>query len=197
MRRAGWLVLIAATLALRAPLNAAPAAVSAPADEYFGPFKYSPISIRTKIDVLGRSYASRWADDASIVHDAGLVESSLHAWVERYPHDPWAASAALHLAELYAQIQSASARAHALSAFRYVAQHFPSSPQGHLARLRLQRGLPPLHAESPVDPTPNPYASPSATPAATASEPSAPAPLATASFAATPSPAATASPSPR
>jgi hypothetical protein len=164
MRGVGLLVVLTAVMVLPAAASprettASPPA-SAPADEYFGPSKYNPLTIRTKIDVLARAYASRWADDASIVHDAGLVESSLHAWVRRYPHDPWAASAALHLAELYTQIQSTTSRAHAIAAYRYVAQTFPHTQQGHLARLRLRSGLPPRHAESPLDPAPNPDASP-------------------------------------
>jgi hypothetical protein len=174
------------------PASNAPAATqSAPADEYFGRFKYSALSVRTKIDELARAYASRWADDASIVHDAGLVEDGLHAWVRRYPSDPWAPSAALHLAELYARVQSPSARAHAIAAFRYVAATFPRSVQGHLARLRLAQGFPPLQPESPVDATPYPYlARPSPTPVASplATESPTPVPFASPPASATPSP---------
>ena len=65
------LALVAATAgATKAPPKATSApAVSkspdAPADEYFGPFKYSAISVRMKINALGRSYHERWADDAT------------------------------------------------------------------------------------------------------------------------------------
>ena len=79
----------------------------APADEYFGPFKYSAISVRMKINALGRSYHERWADDGSIVHDALLVESSYRAWAAKYPKDRWLAPTAFHLAQLYQDIQSA------------------------------------------------------------------------------------------
>jgi hypothetical protein len=147
----------------RAPVAAAkspaPKVVAdAPADEYFGPFKYSAISTRTKIDMLGRSYRERWADDASIVHDAGLVQSSLEAWTQKYPKDRWLAPTAFHLAQLYMEIQTADARNHARAMFEYVAKTYPSTPQGKSARLRLKQGFPPLHDESPVSPTPSPYA---------------------------------------
>jgi hypothetical protein len=135
-----------------------PSSGSAPADEYFGRFKYSAISVRTKIDALARAYDSRWEDDASILHDAGLVEDSLRAWVGRYPQDPWAPAAALHLAELYARVQTKTARERAIAAYRYVAQTFPHASQAHLARLRLAQGFPALHAESALRPTPSPYA---------------------------------------
>jgi len=131
----------------------------APADEYFGPFKYSAISVRTKIGALGRAYDQRWQDDDSIVHDAGLVESSLRVWAQRYPNDSWLAPTLLHLAQLYQKVQTQVARNHSRAMYQLLAQTFPKSKEAHLARLRLQQGFPPLHSESPVSPTPNPYAS--------------------------------------
>jgi len=134
-------------------------AVDAPADEYFGPFKYSALSTRTKIDALARSYRERWADDASIVHDAQMVQSSLDAWAQKYPRDHWLAPTAFHLAQLYMDVQTNDARARAKAMFAYVAKTYPSTKEGHLARLRLRDGFPSLHAESPVAPTPSPYGS--------------------------------------
>ncbi|MEA2666147.1 MAG: hypothetical protein QOI11_3091 [Candidatus Eremiobacteraeota bacterium] len=159
-------------LALSAAVSTTTAAAvntsDAPADESFGPFKYTAISVRTKIGALGRSYSARWADDASLVHDAGLVESSFRVWAQRYPKDRWLAPTAFHLAQLYQVIQTQDARAHALAMYRYVAQTFPTSKEAHLARLRLAQGFPPLHAESALSPTPAPYASAAASPAASA-----------------------------
>ena len=131
----------------------------APADEYFGPFKYSAISVRTKIGALGRAYDQRWQDDDSIVHDAGLVESSLRVWAQQYPNDSWLAPTFLHLAQLYQKVQTPVARNHARAMYQLLAQTFPKSKEAHLARLRLQQGFPALHSESPVSPTPNPYVS--------------------------------------
>ena len=117
------LALVAATFgAAKAPPKTAGAAAvaksaDAPADEYFGPFKYSAISVRMKINALGRSYHERWADDASIVHDALLVESSYRAWAEKYPKDRWLAPTAFHLAQLYQNVQTQDARSHARAMF--------------------------------------------------------------------------------
>ena len=167
-------------LALAASATATTAAAvnsaDAPADESFGPFKYTAISTRTKIDALGRSYSARWADDASLVHDAGLVESSFRVWAQRYPKDRWLAPTAFHLAQLYQEIQTPDAQARAAAMFQYVAKTFPSTKEGHLARLRLAQGPALLHAESAVSPTPAPYGSPAASPAPS-DAPAAPGPV--------------------
>ncbi len=201
----------ATTAPKAAARSTAPVAVAdAPADEYFGPFKYSAISTRTKINALGRAYRERWTDDASIVHDAGLVQSSLEAWSQKYPKDRWLAPTAFHLAQLYFEVQSSEARAKARDMFAFVAKTYPKTQQGHLARLRLQQGFPALHEEPPVSPTPSPYgpspaqssadpsasAAPAATPSAGPAVPAAaPAPAVTAAPASSkPSPAASAKP---
>ncbi|HTD37668.1 MAG TPA: hypothetical protein VK669_09145 [Candidatus Limnocylindrales bacterium] len=141
-------------------IGALAGSADAPADEYFGPFKYSALSVRTKIDALGRSYRERWADDASLVHDALMVESSYMVWAQRYPNDRWLAPTAYHLAQLYQEIQTQDARNHARAMYQYVVKTFPKSKEAHSARLRLQQGFPPLHDEPPVSPTPSPYGTP-------------------------------------
>ncbi len=213
------LALVATTVgAGKAPpktMNAPAVAKSAdaPADEYFGPFKYSAISVRTKINALGRSYHERWSDDASIVHDALLVESSYRAWAEKYPKDRWLAPTAFHLAQLFQDVQTQDARSHARSMYELVVKNFPTSKEAHLARLRLSQGFPALHDESPVSPTPAPYGPASPVPGASAvpgastvpgtapvpgaSPGSSPAPAASPTAAPAPSPAASAKPSPR
>jgi hypothetical protein len=190
------IVLAATTLA------AAGISTEAPADEYFGPFKYSALSVRTKIGALGRAYNQRWEDDASIVHDAELLESSLRVWAQRYPKDSWLAPTAYHLAQLYQEVQTESAHNHARAMYQFLAQTFPAGKEAHLARLRLHQGFPALRAESPVAPTPNPYASaaptgseaPAATPGAAASTAPPPSPAAKSTSVSTPSPSASAKP---
>src|ERR1700736_3781211 len=116
--------------------GAVAAITDAPADEYFGPFKYSAISVRTKIDALARSYNERWADDASLLHDAQMIETSYRVWAQRYPKDKWLAPTAFHLAQLYQNVQTQEARSRALAMYQYVAKTFPGTKEGHLARLR-------------------------------------------------------------
>lgn len=160
--------------ATSAPVSKSP---NAPADEYFGPLKFSAISVRTKINALGRNYRERWQDDASIVHDALLVESAYHAWAQKYPKDRWLAPTAFHLAQLYQVLQSEDARNHARAMYEEVVRAYPGTKEAHAARLRLHQGFPALHAESPVQRTPNPYASAgsAASPAASGAPTAAPA----------------------
>ena len=162
------LALVAATAgAAKAPPTGAKASSpDAPADEYFGPFKYSAISVRMKINALARSYHERWADDASIVHDALLVESSYRAWNAKYPKDRWMAPTAYHLAQLYQNVQTQDARNHARAMYEFLVKNYPASKEAHFARLRLSQGFPALHAESPVSPTPSPYGPASPVPGA-------------------------------
>jgi hypothetical protein len=170
----------------------------APADEYFGPFKYSAISVRMKITSLGRSYRERWQDDASIVHDAGLVESSFRVWAQKYPKDRWLAPTGFHLAQLYQEVQTDDARNHARAMYDFVAKNYPSSKEAHLARLRLAQGFPSFHPEPPVSPTPSPYGPRPGSPGPSESPSAAPAPssasAAPAPPSALPSPGAGASP---
>ncbi|MDQ6942139.1 MAG: hypothetical protein M3169_06435 [Candidatus Eremiobacteraeota bacterium] len=201
------LALVAATLgATKAtPKPTPPPMVSkssdAPADEYFGPFKYSAISVRMKINMLGRSYHERWSEDASIVHDALLVESSYRAWAKKYPKDRWLAPTAYHLAQLYQDVQTQDARNHARAMYEFLAKNYPASKEAHSARVRLSQGFPALHGESPVSPTPSPYGPASPVPGASPLPSGAPAtapsgaPAAKASSA--PPPAPSPSPSPR
>jgi hypothetical protein len=177
------------TLAIATAAGTAPKSPDAPADESFGPFKYSPISVRTKIDALARSYRQRWQDDASILHDAEMIETSFRAWAQKYPNDRWLAPTAYHLAQLYQVVQSAEARSHARALFQLVATAYPRTREGHNARLRLRQGFPALQPESPVSPTPNPYApTPQPTPAPTPEPTATPTPA--------PTPSATPSPTP-
>ena len=128
-----------------------------------------------KINALGRSYHERWADDASIVHDALLVESSFRAWAQKYPKDRWMAPTAYHLAQLYQDVQTQDARNHARAMYEFLAKNYPTSKEAHYARLRLSQGFPPLHDESPVSPTPSPYGPASPVPGASPSASTAPA----------------------
>jgi hypothetical protein len=53
---------------------------AAPADEYFGPFRVSAISVRVTIDKLGRAYHAHTKSDRDILHEAVDAESGLRLW---------------------------------------------------------------------------------------------------------------------
>ncbi len=171
---------------------------AAPADEYFGAQNMSAIGIRMRVDKLGRRYHARTISDADLLHDAAIAESALRAWAAKYPRDPWLAPTSFHLEQLDQTVQSAAARVQATALLKYIAQQYGKTRYGHLSRLRLAQGFPPLHDESVVVATPNPYASavPSGAPALVSP---APAPSASAAPGQSPTPAAAPSvtPSPR
>jgi hypothetical protein len=157
--------------ALPAPVEA----VAAPADQYFGRSKMSPLAVRTRIDRLARAYRARYKTDRDVLHEAVDVEGALRIWRHDYPRDPWLAPAAYHLAQLYALVQTPEARKHATAMLKYVATYFAATPYGHEARAGLARGFPALRAESPVRPSPAPASalpkSPPAPPSPAASPP--------------------------
>jgi hypothetical protein len=159
---------------------------SAPADQYFGAFGMSPLSIRSTIGFLGRQYHYRTISDHDLLRKALMAEDALQKWRSAYPDDPWLAPTYFHLEQLYQAVQSDEARKHATAILKVVVRYFPDSKQGHLSRARLAAGFPPLVAESPLV-TPSPSAD------AAASKPDSVAPSPAAGL---PSPAAAALPSP-
>lgn len=195
--RAGALLLFslgAAATALSGPARAAMVDMAAaPADEYFGPQKMSAIGIRMQVDKLGRRYHARTISDSDLLHDAKIDESALLAWAKKYPKDPWLAPTAFHLEQLDQTVQSSTARAQATNLLHYIANTFGKTKYGHLSRLRLAQGFAPLHSESVVVATPNPYAS-----AASSGAPSsaAPVPATSATAAASSAPSVAPSPAP-
>jgi hypothetical protein len=143
---------------------------AAPLDEYFGAQKMSAIGIRMRIDSLGRQYHAHMLSDGDLMHDATIAEASLRAWNVRYPRDPWLAPTAFHLAQLYAQVQSPAGRASATSMLHFTADTFGKTRFGHLSRLRLAQGFPPLRPDSGASPAAGSAASPGpSTPAMSAS----------------------------
>lgn len=190
-----------ATVVSMTSLGAAPVDRSAaPADQYFGAQKMSALGIRMKIDALGRRYHARTISDDDLLHDASIAEASLRAWAGQYPRDPWLAPAAFHLEQLDQTVQSQAARAQATALLHYIAQKFGKTKYGHLSRLRLAQGFAPLHGESAVTATPNPYASASASSSPSASVSPAvasPAAAPTAGASSAPIPSATPSAAPR
>ncbi len=192
--------LAVALMTLLNPLGATAAMVdrsAAPADEYFGAQKMSALGIRMRVDALGRRYHARTISDDDLLHDAAIAEASLRAWAQRFPRDPWLAPTAFHLEQLDQTVQSPAARAQATGLLRYIAQNYGKTKYGHLSRVRLAQGFPPLHGETVVTATPNPYESPSASSSpSAASLPASPVAAPAAGASAVPAPAATPSAAP-
>jgi hypothetical protein len=140
---------------------------AAPLDEYFGTQKMSALGIRMRIDDLGRRYHAHLLGDADTLHDALIAENSYHAWQSRYPRDRWLAPTAFHLEQLYAELQLPQARNHATSMLHFIDGSFGATKYGHLSRLRLAQGFPPLGP--PIEVSASPAAMASTVPDAVAS----------------------------
>ncbi len=152
-----------ALVALALPLQAQAGKIdtnAAPLDQYFGKMKMSAIGLRMDVDRLGRRYHARTISDPDLVHDAGLAQDALVAWQQKYPKDPWIVPTAFHLEQLYQAVQSNEARTQALVMLHFLAEKYPTSKDAHTARVRLAQGFPPLHDETAVVATPNPYGAP-------------------------------------
>jgi len=166
---------------------------AAPLDRYFGSLQMSPIGIRQNINALARQYGWRSMSDDEIVHDAEYVEQALFDWQQKFPRDNWLPPTAFHLMELYAEVQTPSARDHATDMLRFIVANFPDSKYAHLARIRLAQGFPPFHPEPSMRPTIPP--SPTPTPFGMTPTPS-PTPEPTETPTETPSPSPTPTPVP-
>jgi hypothetical protein len=158
-----------ASAAAKAPQGTATTAgrltAIAPADQYFGPFGMSPLSIRSTIGLLGREYHWRTISDRDLLRKALITENALRLWRDKYPADPWLAPTFYHLEQLYQAVQTDEARKHATAMLKDVIRNYPNTKEAHLSRSRLAAGFPPLVAETPLV-SPPPAAAPSALPAA-------------------------------
>lgn len=100
----------------------------APADEYFGRQKLSPIGIRHTIYSLKDDlYHARRSSDA-IEHDAGFVDDALQDWLARFPRDSWLPATFWNLAQLYESLPGVDARTHALSTLQELRDRFSQTP---------------------------------------------------------------------
>ncbi len=143
-----------AVAAATAPATASQLSNSAPADQYFGPLKMSALGVRNRLNALGKRYHARTITNDDIIHDAKLIEASMAAWQQAYPHDPWVVSTYFHLEQIYQAVQSSNGRTHATIVLKFIAKEYPKTKEAHLSRLRLGQGFPPLHA------MPAPHATP-------------------------------------
>jgi hypothetical protein len=79
---------------------------SAPADEYFGPFKESILEIKNRLSAFEREADSELLISGRI-RDIDNVENAIEDWDRHYPRDPWLAGFIDRMLHVYG-------RAHAL-----------------------------------------------------------------------------------
>ncbi len=113
----------------------------APADEYFGRARVSPLGIRHKIFSLKDDLHHARSQPGSIQHDAETIEEALLDWIKRFPHDPWLPATAWNLAILYEELPGTEAQAHAVTLLHLLCDRYPGSTYADNAARDLQRGI--------------------------------------------------------
>jgi hypothetical protein len=89
----------------------------APADEYFGPTKMSPLEITNRINDAERHGASY----------RGLMttQTAIEDWTHKYPGDPWIPQREYRMSHLFAHLHSHDGNAEAAHCRTFMRQHFP------------------------------------------------------------------------
>ncbi len=113
----------------------------APADEYFGREKLSPLGIRhTIFSLKDQLHHARRKPDA-ISHDAVLVEDAVDDWGTRFPRDSWLPATLWNLAVLYEELPGDDARSRALNVLQQLRDRYAGTPFGENAARDLVRGI--------------------------------------------------------
>jgi hypothetical protein len=107
---------------------------SAPADEYFGPFKMSVLEIRNRLNAFdARSESELRRSRVSV----GLnnLDGSILAWQRKYPGDPWLPGFMARLVRSYERAGLAST-AQCQHAWHVMIAAYPRSRVAHVAARR-------------------------------------------------------------
>lgn len=113
----------------------------APADEYFGRQRLSPLGIRHTIFSLKDDLHKARRRPDVIAHDADLVRDAIDDWTQRFPRDSWLPATVWNLATLYEELPGVDARGHAVELLQEVRDRFADSPFAQTASRDLIRGV--------------------------------------------------------
>jgi hypothetical protein len=91
----------------------------APADEYFGPTKMSPLEITNRIHDAQR----RGASYGGLMSTQGAIED----WTRKYPGDPWIPPREYEMSHLFAGLHSHAGNAEAAHCRYFEREHFPGT----------------------------------------------------------------------
>lgn len=106
--------------------------ITAPADEYFGQTKLSPLGVRNEIVRIGRYLDAGWGDH--MTHDALFVIDALDDWRHQYPRDYELPRLLLQSYKMLARIDGGDARTAAARLRRILTVEYEGS---HEARTLL------------------------------------------------------------
>ncbi len=116
-------LLVACLQAARADVTAN----SAPADEYFGPYKQSVLEIRNRLNDYDRR------DDGSMLDPSvppylDHLQTAMVEWQRKYPQDPWLPGMFAHLVREYWRAGQVSS-VHGLAALALLRSAYPDAQE--------------------------------------------------------------------
>ena len=100
---------------------------TAPADEYFGHTKLSPIGVRNEMIRINKYLDAGWGD--RMAGDALWVDDALVDWQHQYPHDPTIARHLLELYRMLVRVDAAQTRPEAAKVRELLLVEYAGSPQ--------------------------------------------------------------------
>jgi hypothetical protein len=100
---------------------------TAPADEYFGHTKLSPIGVRNELIRINKYLDAGWGD--RMAGDALWVDDALLDWQHQYPHDPTIARHLLDLYKMLVRVDAAQTRPEAAKVRSLLLVQYAGSPQ--------------------------------------------------------------------
>lgn len=118
LHRAGLALRAFSAVVLAGATGAQPLSRLAPADEYFGRTKMSPLEITNRIHDAERGRGSY----------GGLMstQSAIEDWTSKYPDDPWIPPREYQMSQLFAHLHSRYGNAEAAHCRAFLHAHFPA-----------------------------------------------------------------------
>lgn len=117
------ILLVSSTQIARADVSAG----SAPADEYFGPYKQSVLEIRNRLNDYD-ALDPRSMIDPSVSGYLDHLQVAVRDWQSKYPRDPWLPRIWSHLIREYWRAGQSSSRP-GMAALAVMRSSFPDSPE--------------------------------------------------------------------
>jgi hypothetical protein len=100
---------------------------TAPADEYFGQYKYSPIGVRNEVTRINKYLDKGWG--TRMENDALFVDSALEDWQRQYPRDETLPSTLLDAYQLMERLNTAKTEEAAERLKAILIVQYPASRQ--------------------------------------------------------------------
>lgn len=127
-----------------AQTTAAPHAIAAPADEYFGPLALSVIGIQNSISRNDTRLDRVGLDPNDALKSVALLEASVRDWERKYPGDRWLPRTVLALHNAYRRMPTEAAALRAVDVAAWLLEKYPASDEAKSLRTELAAEIAPV-----------------------------------------------------